>query len=178
MKSSKNISKKTLETNKSNNVVRSFTNSSFISKSHEIDVKEYIKTDLDDMDYDGVIKQDHRKFFQYFKDNIITDILILNTFFNKEKLNPWPIKCILLILNIELYFFVNGLFFTEEYLKDTLYDKDVNFFDFVGRFMTRISYIMIIGIIIGYIVNCFFFEEKILKKYSKEKKMYLISKKK
>ena len=70
-------------------------------------------------------------------------------------------------MNIELYFFVNGLFFTEDYLKDTLYDKDVNFFDFVGRFMARISYIMIIGIIIGYIVNCFFFEEKTIKKIFK-----------
>lgn len=90
-------SKKDFETNKSNNMVRNLTYSSLISKSQELDVKEYIKTNLDDMDYDDAIKQDHRTFCQYFKDHIITDILILNIFLNHEKLNPWPIKFILLV---------------------------------------------------------------------------------
>ena len=98
-------------------------------------------------------------------------------FCNYEQLNPWPIKFLLFILNIDLYFFVNGLFFTEDYLNEMLYDKNVNFFDFVSRFLDRIYYITLIGIIISYVMNCFFFEERIIKKiYKREKKNELILK--
>ena len=142
-----------------------------------IDVKEYIKTDPDDMDYDNAVGRDKRTFCIYLLDNIKKDLLILNIFFNKEQLNPWPIKFLLFILNIELYFFVNGLFFTEDYLTEMLYDKNSNFFYFASRFIDRLYYITLIGIIIGYIMNCFFFEERVIKKiYKLEKGNELILK--
>lgn len=72
------------------------------------------------MDYDNAIKRDNRSFCRIFMDKIISKILILNIIFNYEPLNPRPIKIILLILNIELYFFINGLFFNEDYLKEML----------------------------------------------------------
>ena len=152
-------------------------NSLIIGKLLNINVKEYIKTAPDDMDYDNAIRRDHRTFGAYFADNIKTDILILNIFCNYEQLNPWPIKCLLFILNIDLYFFVNGLFFTEDYLSEMLYDKNVNFIDFASRFIDRLYYITLIGIITSYIMNCFFFEERIIKKiFKREKNNQLILK--
>ena len=136
----------------------------------DMDMEEYVKTDPDDMDYDNAIGRDKRTFCAYFVDNIKTDLLILNIFCNFEHLNPWPIKFLLFILNIDLYFFVNGLFFTEDYLSEILYDKNVNFLDYSSRFMDRIYYITLIGVIIGYAVDCFFFEERTIKKLFKREK--------
>ena len=127
-------------------------------------------TDPDDMDYDNAIKRDNRSFCRIFMDKIISKILILNIIFNYEPLNPRPIKIILLILNIELYFFINGLFFNEDYLKEMLYDKESNFLDFLSRFSKRISYIAIIGIITSYVIDFFFFEEKKIKRIYKREK--------
>ena len=139
-----------------------------------MDMEEYVKTDPDDMDYDNAIGRDKRTFCAYFVDNIKTDLLILNIFCNFEQLNPWPIKFLLFILNIDLYFFVNGLFFTEDYLSEILYDKNVNFLDYSSRFMDRIYYITLIGVIIGYAVDCFFFEERTIKKLFKREKNNII----
>ena len=141
-----------------------------IGEPFNIDMEEYIKTDPNNMDYDNAIKRDQRSFCVYFVDNIKTDLLILNIFCNYEKLNPWPIKFLLFILNVDLYFFVNGLFFTEDYLSEILYDKDASFLDFIMRFIDRIYYITFIGIIINYIMNCFFFEENVIKKLFKREK--------
>ena len=126
-----------------------FGNFLIIGNVLDMDMEEYIKTDPDDMDYDTAIGEDKRTFCTYFVDNIKTDLLILNIFCNFEQLNPWPIKFLLFILNIDLYFFVNGLFFTEDYLSEMLYDKNVNFLDYASRFMDRIYYMTLIGIIIG-----------------------------
>ena len=65
---------------------------------------------------------------------------------------------------------MNGLFFTEDYLSEILYDKNVNFLDYSTRFMDRIYYITLIGVIIGYAVDCFFFEERTIKKLFKREK--------
>ena len=140
-----------------------------IKDEKSFDVEEYIKTDLDDMDYDDAIKRDHRSFCGYFCDNLVADILILNIFCNHEPLNPWPIKLILFILNIELYLFVNGLFFTEDYLTDMLYSNP-SFTDYIKRFTDRIAYIAIIGIIIDYIISLFFYEEKYIKRVFKRER--------
>ena len=146
----------------------------YIGDIIDLDMEEYIKTDPDDMDYDNAIKRDTRTFCVYLVDNVKTDLLILNIFCNYEQLNPWPIKFLLFILNIDLYFFVNGLFFTEDYLSEMLYDKNVNFLDYASRFMERLYYITLVGIIIGYVMNCFFFEERIIKKLFKREKNNLL----
>ena len=153
-----------------NSKFSNFDNSLMLGKVLDINVKEYVKTDPDDMDYDNAIGRDKRTFCVYFCDNIKTDLLILNIFCNYEKLNPWPIKFLLFILNVDLYFFVNGLFFTEDYLSEMLYDKNVNFFDFTLRFIDRLYYITLINIIISYVINCFFFEERVIKKIFKREK--------
>ena len=60
--------------------------------------------------------------------------------------------------------------FQEDYLSEMLYDKNVNFFDFALRFINRLYYITLINIIISYCINCFFFEERVIKKIFKREK--------
>ena len=153
-----------------NNIINKNIPSLMMPNPLKMNMEEYLKTAPDDMDYDNARKRDKRTFCVYFIDNIKSNLLIINIFCNFEVLNPWPIKFLLFILNVELYFFVNGLFFTEDYLKEMFYDNDINFYDFIARFLDRIYYIILIGIVIRYIIDFFFFEEKIIKKLFKREK--------
>ena len=86
------------------------------NKISDDEINEYLKTDLDEMDYDDAVKFDKRTFMEYFKDRIVEKQMLANTFCNKESLIPISIKIILFLLNIDLYFSINGLFYSEEYL--------------------------------------------------------------
>ena len=98
-----------------------------VTKKLDLNMEEYIQTDRNDMDYDDAIRRDKRTFCKYYSDKIQSEQIILNTFFKTEILRPMPVKIMLLVLQIDLYFFINGLFYNEEYVtkifeleKDTL----------------------------------------------------------
>ena len=141
-----------------------------INKNINIEIEEYLKTDLDDMDYDDAVRCDRRKFCQYFWEKMKTEQIILSTFFNQEILKPLPIKIILLILNIDLYLIINGLFFNENYMSDLLKSNDDNLISFISRILDRIVIITLTGIIINYIIEFFFVEESKIKKIFKREK--------
>ena len=127
----------------------------------EINIKEYLSTDPDDMDYDDAIKKDNRKFCQFFYDKLKANQMILNTFLKKDPLIPKTLKILLFILNIELYFFINGLFFNEDYISQMLnVSNDEGILPFIDRFFDRFIYLTIVGVIIGYIIECFFVDDK------------------
>ena len=136
----------------------------------DIDMEEYIETDPNDMDYDSVIKRDKRKFCSFFSDKLNEDLFFLNIFCLCEPLNPKPIKLLLFIMNIDLNFFVNGLFFTEEHLDELYTLKNDSFLNIIDRFTDRIIYITLIEIIIDYISDFFFFKERTIKKILKREK--------
>ena len=132
-----------------------------------INIEEFIKTDLDDMDYDDAIRKDKRTYCQYFSDRIKTEQIILSTFFKYEILKPISIKIILLIINFDLYLIVNGLFFNENYISDLLHSSSDTIYSFINRILDRIIIITITGIIINYIIEFFFVKENKLKKIFK-----------
>ena len=137
----------------------------------DIDMKEYLSTEPDDMDYADAIKRDNRKFCTYFWDKSKSNSIILSTFLVYEPLRPRPLKLLLFILDIDLYLFVNGLFFSEDYISDVFTTSDdEGFLSFVERFMNRFLYITFVGVILNYIIECFFVEEKKLKRIFKREK--------
>ena len=98
----------------------------------DINMKEYLKTEFDDMIFEDVIKKDKRKFCNYFYDKIKSNLIIVNTFIIIDPFIPRSLKMILFILDIDLYFFVNGLFFNEEYVSEIFHSKEKeNFFTFI-----------------------------------------------
>ena len=129
-----------------------------------INIDDYLKTDPDDMDYDEAIRGDKRTYCQYFFDKVINEQILINTFFTKEVLKPLPIKIILLVLNTDLYFIINALFFNEDYISDLLDPKNDNTWSFINRILDRIITLTIIGVIINYIIEFFFIEEKKIKR--------------
>ena len=55
-------------------------------------IEEYLKTEIDEMDYDNAIKIDKRKFCEYFYYKLKVNQITLNTFYLDEPLRPKPIK--------------------------------------------------------------------------------------
>ena len=130
-----------------------------------IDIEEYLKPDLDDLEYDDAIKYDKRSFFEFLSHRLKERQILMDTFFNKENLRPISIKVILLLLNIDLYFIINGLFYNEEYISDLFYStEEETFFSFFPRSISRFFYATLVGVIIGIIIDWFFVEEKKIKR--------------
>ena len=136
-----------------------------------INLNEYLITDFDGMDYDDAIRRDKRKFCEYFLDKLKFNQIILNTFFTVEPLKPRAIKILLLILDLDLYLFVNALFINEDYVSQIFnLNKKDTFFSFIGRSMDRFLYTTIVGVILNYITVFFFVEEKKIKGIFKREK--------
>ena len=148
-----------------------------ITNKLNINMEEYIQTDPNEMEYDDAIRRDKRTFCLFFNEKLKDDLFLINIFCNYEHLNPRPIKLLLFIMNIDLIFFVNGLFFTEEHLDEIYQLKNYNFLNIIDRFTDRILYIILIDMIINYISDFFFYEERIIKKiFKREKENILILK--
>ena len=128
-------------------------------------VEEYFETSPDEMEYDDAIKKDHRTFCQYFAENLKEKQIIANTFIANDPIKPRSIKIILFSLNIILYFVINGLFISEEYISELYYinEEEENFFSFLPRSIERLIYTTIVSLVIGYLTGFFFLEEKKVK---------------
>ena len=138
---------------------------------------EYLATSLDDMEYDDAIVYDQRAFCLYLIECLKEKQMIAYTFIASDPLKIRIIKIMLFLLNIVLYFVVIGLFFSEEYISE-LYDIDKEnegFFDYVPRSIDKFIYTTMVSIIIGYIVDCFFLDEKKIKGIFRREKDNLIN---
>ena len=136
-----------------------------------INITEYLNTNPDDMDYDDAIKKDKRKFLNYFTDKLKSNQLLLNTFYTNDPIRPKTIKILLLILNFELYFLINGLFFNEEYISNIFHsNEEESFSNFIYRFVDNCFYTTLVGVFVNYIIDCFFVEEKKVKGILKREK--------
>ena len=66
----------------------------------------------------------------------------------------------LLILQIDLYFFTNALFYNEEYVTKIFELEKDSFSKAFWRFLDNLFYAFIVGVIINYIIEFFSFKKK------------------
>ena len=127
-------------------------------------VKEYMSTSLDDLEFDDAVAKDKRKYCEHMVENLTEDQIIANTFIAEDKIKPRSIKIIVFILNVILYFVVNGLFFSEEVISElyNINEEDENFFSFISRSIERLLYTTLVSIVVGIITSFFFVDEKFL----------------
>jgi hypothetical protein len=150
-----------------------FTNTNLENSDNneDINIKEYLKPEFDEMEYDDAIKYDDRKFCEFYWDRLKDKQIIINTFFNKENLKPMTIKIIILLLNIELYFVVNGLFYSEEYISEIFHSNEKEtFFSFFKRSLKRFLYTTVVGVIIESLMKFIFLDENRIKRIFKREK--------
>ena len=133
--------------------------------------EDYLSTYPDDMEFDDALVKDNRKFRECFVENLKEKQMIAFTFFANDPIKIKIMKIILLILNINLYFVINGLFYSEEFITE-LYEinDDENFFIYIPRSIDKLIYTTLVSIIIGYIVELFFVDEKKIKGIFKREK--------
>ena len=140
--------------------------------------KNYLSTPLDEMEFDDAIKRDRRSFCGYFCDNLKEKQTLAYTFIASDPINTRMIKLVLFCLNINLYFVINGLFFSETYISKLYHldEKDENFFSFIPRTIDKIFYTAAVSVVIGYLTDFFFLDESKVKgifKREKENKIIL-----
>ena len=134
--------------------------------------KDYLSTSPDDMEYDDAIKKDKRSFCKYFSDNLKDNQNIAYTFIADDPINTRMIKFILFCLNLDLYFVVIGLFYSESYISELYHlgEEDESFFSFIPRAIDKIIYTTLVSVAIGYMTEFFFLNENKIKGIFKREK--------
>ena len=125
---------------------------------------DYLTTSIEDLDFEDTMRKDHRSFFEYLCDSIVDNQIIINTFYSSEPLRPITLKIILFNINIVIYFIVNGLFYSEDYISEIYHTENEKFFSFIPRSINRFVYTTIAGFFINFLIDCFFIEEKKIKR--------------
>ena len=130
-----------------------------------IDMKEYLSLSFDENDYDDVIDKEKRTFCEYFCEKFKLNQIFFNTFCIKEPLRPRSLKILVLIMTIELYFVVNAIFYSEDYLSELFYStEEEKFYSFIPRRFNEFIYTSAVSGIISYFVGYVFVEETKIKK--------------
>ena len=143
---------------------------------NDIDLKEFLEDSSENMDYDEVIEEDKRTFCQYLGEKIKDNQIILNIFFVSEIVKPKSIKIAYFIMTIDIYFFTNGLFYSESYISERFNSKgEEKPFSFISRSIDRFIYSTIVANIIAFIFSIFFEDEKKIKKILLKKEPDLLT---
>ena len=85
----------------------------------------YTDEELRDMDFYQAIHDDSRSFLRIYLAILIEEHIILNTFFTDAYLELRAIKLSFLIFSLEINFFLNAFFYTDEYISDVYHNDGV-----------------------------------------------------
>ena len=87
-------------------------------------------SDLQDMDYEDAIIHDKRSYFRMYWSFLVDTQVILGTFCTENYLYLFVIKLSFFICTFQISFFLNALFYTDEYISDAYHNNGV--LDFVS----------------------------------------------
>ena len=86
--------------------------------------------DFQNMDYIESIMKDKRSFIKIYWDFLVDKLIILGTFFTSNYLNLFIIKLSFLVYTFQINFFLNALFYTDEYISESYHNNGV--LDFIS----------------------------------------------
>ena len=167
--SNKSLSKFKLKNNlKLSNKKLEITDNNKYSKAtnnNKIDFNYILQLSEESQDYDIIIEEDKRTFCEYYVDKIKDNQKFIKSFFIKEITKPRTIKILVFILTLDLYFFINGLFYSDSYVSEVYNSKEEEtIFSFVPRSIDRFFYCAFAGNVIDYVIEFFLVEEITIKK--------------
>ena len=136
-----------------------------------INLEEYLKTSLDDLDYDETIMREKRNICKIFIEKLVVKQMILDLFYNNNWIIPKKIKAIFFIIRIDLYLFINAFFYNEVYITELYFsNKKEEFFSFFPRSLNRIIYTSFVSKVLNFIISLLFPSENKIKKILLKKK--------
>ena len=131
----------------------------------EIDIGE-----LNEMDYRDAIKSDTRSFIQYFIHILTEKQIILSTILNRSIFYPLSLRLVLLFFTLSSFFFLNGLFFTEEYITDRYNTKEtLDIWYLLKNELSKSVYSSFIGMFIAKFISMMLSSERNFSKLYQEK---------
>ncbi|MCQ2815694.1 MAG: hypothetical protein MJ252_00360 [archaeon] len=119
--------------------------------------------ELNEMEFIDALKYDKRTFLEISKDNILDNQIFIATFRNDDKFVKMPIKISMLVFLISLYFLLNALFFTDNYIDDA-YGKPFSFGDLFNNMIGNVFLIVILILIFTKLFNLVIDFEHLYKK--------------
>ena len=170
LEDSTNLSGKQLNSFKSSTPDNYNSIFSNVNDNIDININEYLETQLDNMDYEEALRKEHRKFCECFSEKLKNEQIIINTFFLYEPIKPRAIKVVIFILDINLYFFVNGLFYDEDYISKVYHLRKDTFSTKAERFLANLIFTALAGIIFNFIIEFIFIGEIKIKRILKYEK--------
>ena len=101
-------------------------------KVNKLRVSKFLKNDdeVQDMDYEEAIIHDKRNYLRIFWSFLIDSQIILGTFCTGNYLNLFVIKLSFFIFTFQISFFLNALFYTDDYISDAYHNNGV--LDFIS----------------------------------------------
>ena len=81
--------------------------------------------DLQEMNYQEAIIEERRSFFRIYWCFLVDSQTILGTFFTENYLDLLIIKLSFLVCNFQISFFLNALFYTDEYISEAYYNAGI-----------------------------------------------------
>ena len=82
-------------------------------------------SDIQDMDYEEAIIYDKRPFIRMYWGYLIDTQIILGTFCTENNLDLFIIKLSFFVFTFQISFFLNALFYTDEYISDAYHNDGV-----------------------------------------------------
>ena len=80
---------------------------------------------LQDLDFEVAIIKDNRTFLRIYWSFLVDSQIILGTFFTENYLELLIIKLTFLLLNFQINFFLNALFYTDEYISESYHNDGI-----------------------------------------------------
>ena len=125
----------------------------------------YTYEELNDMDFEEALNNDKRSFARIFISYLLEEHIIFNTFCTDVYLELRSIKLSFLIFGYEINFFLNALFYTDEYISDTYHNDGV--LDFFSS-LPKSIYSFIVTLVISNLLKMLSSSKKQLNKIIKE----------
>ena len=126
----------------------------------------YTNEEFNEMDFEEALINDNRSFYKIYVTYILEEHIIFNTFCTDLYLELRSIKLSFLIFGFEINFFLNALFYTDEYISDTYHNDGV--LDFFSS-LPKSIYSFIVTLVISNLLKMLSSSKKQLLKIIKEK---------
>ena len=126
-------------------------------KTTEVNEKlkeEFTNDELNELNnFEDVLELDKRSIFSYYISIFIEKQIFFSTIFKKSLFYPFSFRLLILFFTIQCFLFLNGLFFTQEYLNKRYRAKKLDFVYIIKNEITKSIYASVIVLLIGKILN-------------------------
>ena len=124
------------------------------SRSFSDEEESYLDEELNEMEFIDAIDKDQRSFISYYVSIISEKEIFLATILNKSIFYPISLRLIMLFFTISSFFFLNAMFFTEDYISARYHSSEnLNIWYILKNEISKSVYASLLGMLIEKIIG-------------------------